>query len=110
MKLFNNALDVGMKAIIIGTKQPKNSHLIGKIVTVECFLKDKETISSEYLVEGVRAHVATGCGVAVISGAIGRNSENWKEGYRMIDPKHLMPLPPLDELEQQKEQELNLCH
>ena len=109
MKPFNNMLEVGMKAIIIGTRLPENSWLIGKVVTVECFLSSGEEIPQRYTTSDMKTGQLAEIFV-VVSGEIGRLTTRWREGFRMFNPKNLMPLPPLDELEQQKEKELNLCH
>ena len=111
MKLFNNELDVGMKAIIIGTRLPENSHLIGRVVTVEAILGPGEG-DKRFLREGQIMKVASGRIIAMCSGAGGheQSRKRYIDNHLALDTKNLMPLPPLEELEQQKEQGLNLCH
>jgi hypothetical protein len=102
MKLFNSMLDVGMKAMIIGVRLPENSHLIGKVVTVECFLKGGELIPAEFVEKFGSVKVwDKPCNYVVVSG-LSCKKEHWRTGYRMLDPKNLMPLPPLEDDEFQE--------
>lgn len=90
---FNPELKVGMQAMVIGVHQPKNSHMIGKVVTVEG-LADIGEVRDEWFTEmfhgvALKHVVALVTGLGKTHGFIGECS--------LIQQKYLMPLPPLDD-------------
>lgn len=104
MEMFNDRIEVGMLVMIIGTRFPENARLIGKIVTVEMLTHVGSEIPKELILgdlEGVKSRIE---GAIVLSQDIGLTG--MKPGYSHLNRKYLMPLPPLKELEQQKEKEL----
>lgn len=93
MQGFNPELKVGMQAMIIGTHQPKNSHVIGKMVTIEGLgnigeLRD-EWFNEIYIGTPLPRPLALISGIGTGAGII--------DGHSTIQQKYLMPLPPLDD-------------
>lgn len=104
MEMFNDKIEVGMQAMIIGTRFPHNSHLIGKIVTVEVLTHVGQVVPKQFILgdlEGIQSKIE---GAFVFSPDI--KFSGMKPGYSHLNRKYLMPLPPLKESEQQKEKEL----
>ena len=112
MKLFNNQLEVRQPAVIINTRLPENLYLVGGIVTVEEFVSVGDDISKYYQLSGgdifnPNKHpgivVVSGC---KLTGQSVNGSVSMLPGYALFSRKNLMPLPPLEEKEIQKEKEL----
>lgn len=106
MEMFNAEIKPGMLALIIGVNQPCNSHMIGSIVTVEYVYAEGDDLS--HLFEPP-CDFQCGTTLAHISGCTETSAHfgsSMQEGHCLIQPKYLMPLPPLRELERQKEKEL----
>lgn len=93
MQGFNPELKIGMQAMIIGTHQPKNSHVIGKMVTIEG-LGDAGELRDEWFNE-IYVGIPLPRPLALISG-IGTGA-GIVDGHSTIQQKYLMPLPPLDD-------------
>lgn len=93
MEMYNGEIKVGILAMIIGTRQVKNSHLIGKIVTVEALTSpgDKLQFAQEEF-NGVCSKIE-----GAIVYALGIEVDGMLPGYSHINRKNLMPLPPLKE-------------
>jgi len=98
MEMYNDKIEPGALAMIIGTFQPKNSHLIGRVVLVEDIIPGGADLG--YLLEPYDIYVAA-TELVLISGLSGQTVTHrysrMAEGVAVIDPKHLMPLPPLKE-------------
>ncbi|QPB10524.1 hypothetical protein QGX23_gp128 [Pseudomonas phage PN09] len=117
MESFNNRLEVGMLAMIIGCSQPENSSIIGKIVTVECLTQVGDNVRPFY--EGgadpSKPVVERSAGMVFATGVdapkrdpLSDNSYLARNTVRLRS-QFLMPLPPLPEEELQKEKELELA-
>jgi hypothetical protein len=113
MEGFNQKLEVGQLAMIISTRLPENSFLIGSIVTIEAFWHQGEDVTSFYqgVAESGKTVVVRGEATAVVSGCkyTGRTLTGdfcMEAGWTNFNPQRLMPLPPLEEKEIQKEKEL----
>lgn len=104
MEMFNDKIEVGMQAMIIGTRFPENSHLIGKIVVVECLTHKGEIMPQQFVVQDLEGLESKIEGAIVFSQDI--KLKGMHPGYSHINRKYLMPLPPLKESERQKEKEL----
>lgn len=105
---FEGWLEIGGLALIVGCEKPENSWVIGKIVTIEVFnnLGDditwlfptarfvQETYPDMVVCSGVDSKSVTSHGQAILP------------NHLRINKKYLMPLPPLEEEELQKEKEL----
>jgi hypothetical protein len=112
MKMFNNQLEVGQPAMIINTRLPENRYLVGGIVTVEEFVSVGDDISKYYELSGgdtfnPNRHpdiVVVSC--CKLTGKSTSGSVSMLPGYALFGRKNLMPLPPLEEKEIQKEKEL----
>lgn len=112
MKMFNNQLEVGQPAMIINTRLPENLYLVGGIVTVEEFISVGSDVSKYYELPGsTKLNPNKYPGIVVVSGCkLTGKSEGGNismlPGYALFGRKNLMPLPPLEEKEIQKEKEL----
>lgn len=104
MEMFNNKIEVGMQAMIIGTRQERHACYIGKIVTVEYLTERRGEIPVQYLLEEFVPVTSSIQGAVVFLEEI--SIEGMQPGYSHINRKYLMPLPPLKESERQKEKEL----
>lgn len=94
MKPFNNELQVGQPAMIIGCYKPVNSWAIGKIVVVECFMGSFEKVPEQY-----RSGDDVGMTIekaAVISGI--NTDERIIANHAVVMVKYLMPIPPLGDV------------
>lgn len=104
MEMFKNELTVGGKAIVIGVVHAENSHLIGKVVTVEQLNNDEppsDFYLSEYgfemIAEYTWKHFAYKNSAVVAIDAIDTpeaRNKFFKKGYRQFDQNHLMPINP----------------
>lgn len=96
-------LEIGMPAMIIGCKRPENSYLIGTIVKIEAFWNKGDDITSFYIgAKESGTTVRCNTSAAVVSESKFTNNTTCGEfhmpkGWTNIDPKYLMPLPPLDD-------------
>lgn len=93
MESFNPQLQIGMQAMVINVHHEKNSHLIGKMVTVEA-LCDSGMVPGEWfnpVFENRKAEFA----LALVSGL--GTAGGHKADCATIQQRHLMPLPPLDD-------------
>jgi hypothetical protein len=104
MERFDSRIEVGMQAIVIGTKYPVNSYLIGRVVSVEALTEKKKKMPPEYLDDGMDDPTISEIDGAIVQGE-GLQHFGLKPNLVHISRKNLMPLPPLEELEQQKEKE-----
>lgn len=112
MNTFGGKLEVGQPAMVIKTRLPENSWLIGSIVTVERFVQTGENLKSIFIMPddvalGLMQHQS--CVLVSGSKKTGKTSDgnySMKEGHCLFNAGNLMPLPPLDEKEIQKEKEL----
>lgn len=114
MEGFNQKLEVGQLAMIIGCFQPKNAHAIGTIVTVEEMPNEGDDVSHHYDLKGDKVVIRNKGQCVYVSGCkvTSKTSPpiyNAKPGIANFQPQYLMPLPPLEEKEVQKEQELELA-
>lgn len=109
MQKYNNELRVGGLAMIIGTKQVCNRHLIGRTVTVEAIVSEKapyptETIRPEYLNAEVFAEWVNENGETIyITSGVQTSTDDgrqtlWKDGLGGFAGKYLMPIGDDDEL------------
>lgn len=103
METFNDKIEVGMQAMIIGTRFPENSHLIGKIVTVEALYEEGEQLGHLFypITEVKAGHI-----LAHISAEglyLEMNGSSLPSNESLLQPKYLMPLPPLKEKSKEKE-------
>lgn len=113
METFNNKLEVGMLAMVIGVNKPENTHLIGSVVTVEGFTKPGDDVKRFFDIPDdielapVKIHsvVVSNCNV---TGSTVAKTYSMLAGHAFFDEKHLMPLPPLKE--EQRQKELELCY
>ena len=103
MEMFNDKIEVGIQAIIIGTRYPENAHLIGKIVTVEALYEKGEQLdhlfypATKVKAGHTLAHISAGGLYLELNGGSMPNNES------LLQPKYLMPLPPLKEKTKEKE-------
>ncbi len=100
MKSFNPELKVGMQAMVIGCKQPKNSWIIGKVVTIEALCVIGESVPDEFRSALAQQTPPESRGkfvidVAIVSGY--HTNPSMAENHGISDRKYLMPLPPLDD-------------
>lgn len=95
MKPFNNELQVGQPAMIIGCYKPANSWAIGKIVVVECLMGSFEEVPEQYKISDDIILMSIEKS-AIISGI--NTDERIIANHASIMLKHLMPLPPLPPL------------
>lgn len=110
MESFNNRLEVGMLAMVIGCTNPD---YIGSIVTVEEFVKAGLSMNQHFegtYRQGVRVVAPVDCvRVSGFSGgATTAEGYNSKPGVGFFYHQHLMPLPPLGDEQLQKETEKEL--
>lgn len=114
---FEGKLEIGQPAMIINTFKPENRHLIGTVVTVEAFWVRGQNVTSFFVGAPASPGVVVGSGhpehLVVVSGSkvTGKTRDGthfMEPGWTNIEHKFLMPLPPLDELEIQKERELEM--
>lgn len=107
MERFNNKIEPGQPAMIIKTRQPENSYLIGRIVVVEALTQTGGTIPEQYVDKS--QYETVNCKVeGAIAASTGFKMNGIAEGYMHIAQVHLMPLPPLPEEELAKDKELEL--
>lgn len=112
MKTFNNQLEIGKPAMIINTRLPENLFLVGGIVTVEEFASVGSDVSKYFdLSNGSTMNKNKHPNLVVVSGCkLTGKSEGGNismlPSYALFSAKNLMPLPPLEEKEIQKEKEL----
>lgn len=110
MNLFSNKLEVGMQAMIINTTKPENKSLIGKIIRIEAILEVGDDISEFYLHKGKVIEnypIWVICsGVSAPVPCTSANGAIMIPNHARFKKEHLMPIPPLEEKEQQKEVEL----
>jgi NDP-sugar pyrophosphorylase family protein len=99
MQSFNSKLEVGMQAMVIGCKQPKNSWVIGKMVTIEALCQKGENVPDEFLSEQFKAEDSDRTpflsNVAIVRGIHVNTSILFN--HAVINEMYLMPLPPLDD-------------
>lgn len=111
MKQMNNNLEVGMLALIIGCSKEANRPIIGSIVRIEAMpvIGDDCTEFFEHshykIVEGNVGRVFCS-GVNPPQRGSTKSGILMKEGITRLKREHLMPFPPLEEEELQKEKEL----
>lgn len=97
---MNPELKVGMPAMIIGCKYPRNSWIIGRVVTIEALFRVGECVPDQYRSEFAKEFPCESRGsfkvdVAIVSGY--NVSPFLIENHGVIGQRHLMPLPPLDD-------------
>jgi hypothetical protein len=99
MQSFNPELKVGMPAMIIGCKQPKNSWVIGKMVTIEALCEKGEAVAEPFQSEQWKATGYEGgtfiSDVAIVRGI--HTNPAIIDDHAVINVTYLMPLPPLDD-------------
>lgn len=99
MQGFNPELKIGMQAMIIGCKQPKNTWVIGKMVTIESLHVVGEQVPDQYLSDSFKENQQSKgsftVNVAIVSGV--HTNESLLENHAVINQAYLMPLPPLDD-------------
>ncbi len=115
MQQFNNQLVIGQKCMIIGVRQPQNAFLIGTVVTLEDIWEADQDVTSFYLgaeqgssrviVNADRTAVVSGCRV---TGGTLSGEYQMEKGWTNFNLNYLMPIPPLEEEELQREKELSL--
>jgi len=92
---FNQELKVGDPAMIIGCRNPENSHVIGKMVVIEALVEAGKCLPPEFTALGfVAGHISTER-MAIVSGI--HTHYLLIENHANIAAKYLMPLPPLDD-------------
>lgn len=108
--MFNDKLEVGQPAMIINTRLPENSWLIGSVVTVEGFIEVGDDISHLFKLPDdtlgttkLKSVLVSGC---KLTGKTVSGEFQMKNGYALFNSKNLMPIPKLKESEIQKEKEL----
>lgn len=107
-------LEVGQPAMIINTRLPELSWLIGSVVMVEACMKAGENASRFYVLphnvaladSPTDSVYVSGC---KITGATKNKKYPMHKGFACFDPKNLMPLPPLEEKQLAKNKELELA-
>lgn len=108
MKTFNNKLEVGQLAMIIGCRKESTRQYIGTVVTVEEFIDRHQEVTMHY--DNPPHRVQTSAEVVRVSGYQGRSQTDngvvAKVGVGFFSAENLMPLPPLEEKEIAKEKEL----
>lgn len=97
---MNSELKVGMKALVIGCKHPKNSWIIGRMVTIEALCVMGESVPDEFRSPMAQLTPPDRRGkfvvdVAIVSGY--HTNAHMAENHGISDQKYLMPLPPLDD-------------
>lgn len=111
MKQMNNNLEVGMLAMIIGCSKEANRPVIGSIVTIEALTVVGENYSEFFeepkgpVVETVAGMVFCSGVTAPVRGSVG-DGTLMKHNIVRLKREYLMPVPPLEEEELQKEKEL----
>jgi hypothetical protein len=114
MKSFNNKLEIGQPAMIIGCQREANRKWIGTIVTVEEFIEKGHNVTEHYV--DPHKQVVTMQSAVRVSGYKGQPFIECvpvvyaKAGVGFFDAFNLMPLPPLEEEELEKEKELCYDH
>lgn len=101
MKPFNNEIEVGQKALIIGCKHPENSWVIGMTVTVEGLFLKYESVPDEFRSELGRRTPHDRRGKFIDDSAVvsGFNINDFlRENHAVIARKYLMPIPPLGDM------------
>lgn len=95
---MNPELKVGMLAMVVGCRKPKNLNKIGKIVELEYEVPVSSftEIPSKYIIEGIRLAGPMTSACWVVKGT-DSHSGAYKEGFACFEARHLMPLPPLDD-------------
>lgn len=112
--MFNRTLEVGQPALVIGTRIPENSWLIGSVVIVEAFTRAGEDVGRFFeLPDNVRLAPTKTDSVLVSeckkTGKTKCEQYSMKAGYTFFSEKYLMPIPKLKDKEIQKEKELDLA-
>lgn len=92
MEGFSGKLEVGQMAMVVGCRDPRNSHVIGKIVTIEG-LCDIGPVPPEWYNPVFEKD--TDINLALVTGLGSRGGH--RENCSTIQQRHLMPLPPLDD-------------
>ena len=92
MQGFNPELKVGIPAMVVGVRDPKNSHIIGKMVVIEA-LCDAGLVPPEWY-DPVFVK-DTDYSLALVTGLGDRRGH--RKSCSTIQQRHLMPLPPLDD-------------
>lgn len=110
---FEGKLEVGMLAMIINTRHEGNKSLIGSIVTVERMPARGEDITDLFptatnIIREAHPDIVVCSGVTALAPTTSSCGNVIRNGYVRISRKNLMPLPPLEEEEVQKERELEL--
>lgn len=95
MESFNTELKIGMQAMIVGCTHPENTHLIGKMVTVEAFVEAGQLIPRQYTTIDVGADSSCSYQRSIVSGV--NTTRILIANHASLNSKHLMPLPPLDD-------------
>lgn len=108
MEGFNNKIQVNQLAMIIRTRMPEYSYLIGQVVMVEAITHTGGLIPDQFVDKNKYDEIDSKVEGAVASLA-GFKMNGIVEGYMHIAQKNLMPLPPLDEKELAKDKELELA-
>lgn len=109
--MFNDKLEVGQLAMIIGCSKPENRSIIGKVVTVEAITSTGDDCS-EFFEECRKRLIESKSGMAFCSGvtapvkAFASDGTPLLDGITRLKLKYLMPIPKLKESEIQKEKEL----
>lgn len=109
MEGFNNKLEVGMQALVIGCSKPENLYVIGSVVTVEAILPKGSEMPKQFMSQLARDLIESGKNTwpplekdrIVVSGV--HTSDLIELNHATFEPKYLMPIPPLKELEREKE-------
>lgn len=97
MTPFNNELQVGQPALVIGCHHPENIGCIGRIVTIVDFVSKGDLLPSCYMKNYNRFGVEAKANLAVITGSGVTDDFIMIDGHIFINVKYLMPLPPLDD-------------
>lgn len=99
MQSFNQELEIGMMALIVGCKQPKNVWVIGRMVTIESLHQKGEQVPDQFLSDSFKGSgkgkTVFETNVAIVRGI--HTNVSILEDHAVIDQKYLMPLPPLDD-------------
>lgn len=101
MTPFNNQLQVGKPALIIGCHHPENSWTIGKTVIVDGFIEKGNQASGDI------ANYYFGIAPELMCIVSGFESDQLYNGKGVYKARFLMPIPPLgDVYDQEKMDEM----
>lgn len=108
MESYNPALKVGMECMVVNTRQVKNRHLVGSVVTVEALSHEGEAWPLKYM----QADFHDSCWknseghTAIVSGVSGL-SNVWIENHASFRALDLMPITPTGDFLQELREETN---